>query len=113
MLYWQGWAVPQAIRVGDWKLYFDQVKEIQDSNKGPVLIDLSKDPAEQKNLSAQHPDKVKEMKILAGNLLKEIEGNTIPLGGPPHSTKGGQRKPMVEVKPPLARQYSENNPNPT
>lgn len=87
MLYWQGWAVPQAIRVGDWKLYFDQVKEIQDSNKGPVLIDLSKDPAEQKNLSAQHPDKVKEMKILAGNLLKEIEGNTIPLGGPPIQQK--------------------------
>ena len=48
LLYWQGWAVPQAIRVGDWKLYFDQVKEIQDSNKGPILIDLSKDPAEQK-----------------------------------------------------------------
>ena len=87
MLYWQGWAVPQAIRVGDWKLYFDQVKEIQDSNKGPVLIDLSKDPAEQKNLSAQHPDKVKEMRILAGNLLKEIEGNTIPLGGPPIQQK--------------------------
>ena len=90
MLYWQGWAVPQAIRVGDWKLYFDQVKEIQDSNKGPVLIDLSKDPAEQKNLSAQHPDKVKEMKILAGNLLKEIKGNTIPLGGPPIQQKGGK-----------------------
>ena len=90
MLYWQGWAVPQAIRVGDWKLYFDQVKEIQDSNKGHVLIDLSKDPAEQKNLSAQHPDKVKEMKILAGNLLKEIKGNTIPLGGPPIQQKEGK-----------------------
>lgn len=90
MLYWQGWAVPQAIRVGDWKLYFDQVKEIQDSNKGPVLIDLSKDPAEQKNLSAQYPDKVKEMKILAGNLLKEIEGSTIPLGGPPIQQKGAK-----------------------
>jgi len=90
MLYWQGWAVPQAIRVGDWKLYFDQVKEIQDSNKGPVLIDLSRDPAEQKNLSAQHPDKVKEMKILAGNLLQEIKGNTIPLGGPPIQQKEGK-----------------------
>jgi len=91
MLYWQGWAVPQAIRVGDWKLYFDQVKEIQDSNKGPVLIDLSKDPAEQKNLSARHPDKVKEMKTLAGNLLKEIEENTIHLGGPPIQQKGAKK----------------------
>ena len=92
MLYWQGWAVPQAIRVGDWKLYFDQVKEIQGSNKGPILIDLSKDPAEQKNLSARYPDKVKEMKTLAGNLLKEIEENTIPLGGPPIQQKGAQKE---------------------
>ena len=92
LLYWQGWAVPQAIRVGDWKLYFDQVKEIQDSNKGPILIDLSKDPAEQKNLSAQHPDKVKEMKTLAGNLLKEIEENTIPLGGPSIQQKGAKKE---------------------
>jgi len=92
MLYWQGWAVPQAIRVGNWKLYFDQVKEIQDSNKGPVLIDLSKDPAEQKNLSARHPDKVKEMKTLAGNLLKEIEENAIPLGGPQIQQKGAKKE---------------------
>ena len=92
MLYWQGWAVPQAIRVGDWKLYFDQVKEIQGSNKGPILIDLSKDPAEQKNLSAQHPDKVKKMKTLAGNLLKEIEENAIPLGGPPIQQKGTKKE---------------------
>ena len=94
LLYWQGWAVPQAIRVGDWKLYFDQVKEIQGSNKGPILIDLSKDPAEQKNLSARHPDKVKEMKTLAGNLLKEIEENTIPLGGPPIQQKGAKKRSL-------------------
>jgi arylsulfatase A-like enzyme len=94
MLYWQGWAVPQAIRVGDWKLYFDQVKEIQDSNKGPVLIDLSKDPAEQKNLSAQHPNKVKDMKTLAGNLLRDIEENTIPLGGPPIQQKGAKKRSL-------------------
>ncbi len=92
LLYWQGWAVPQAIRVGDWKLYFDQVKEIQDSNKGPILIDLSKDPAEQENLSARYPDKVKEMKTLAGNLLKEIEENTIPLGGPSIQQKGAKKE---------------------
>jgi arylsulfatase A-like enzyme len=94
MLYWQGWAVPQAIRVGDWKLYFDQIKEIQDSNMGPILIDLSKDPAEQKNLSVQHPDKVKEMKTLAGNLLKEIEENAIPLGGPPIQKKEAKKRSL-------------------
>ena len=94
LLYWQGWAVPQAIRVGNWKLYFDQVKEIQGSNKGPILIDLSKDPAEQENLSGRHPDKVKEMKNLARNLLKEIEENTIPLGGPPIQQKGAKKRSL-------------------
>jgi len=82
LLYWQGWAVPQAIRVGDWKLYLDKVKEIPGTNKAPVLIDLSKDPAEETNLSEQNPEKVKEMKVLAEKLLKEIEKNSIPLGGP-------------------------------
>jgi arylsulfatase A-like enzyme len=82
LLYWQGWAVPQAIRVGDWKLYLDKVKEIQGSNKGPILIHLAKDPTEQTNLSEQNPEKVKEMKVLAEKLLKEIEENSIPLGGP-------------------------------
>jgi len=87
LLYWQGWAVPQAIRVGDWKLYFDKVKEIKGSDKGPVLVHLTKDPAEQTNLSEQYPEKVKEMKALADKLLTEIEENAISLGGPPNPRK--------------------------
>ena len=79
LLYWQGWAVPQAIRVGDWKLYLDKLKEIPGSDKGPVLVHLAKDPTEQTNLSDQHPDKVKEMKALADKLLAEIEKNTLSL----------------------------------
>jgi arylsulfatase A len=82
LLYWQGWAVPQAIRVGDWKLYLDKVKEIPGTNKAPVLIDLAKDPAEEKDLAAEYPGKVKNMKTLAEKLLKDIEENSIPLGGP-------------------------------
>jgi arylsulfatase A len=92
LLYWQGWAVPQAIRVGEWKLYLDKVKEIEGSNKGPVLIHLAKDPVEQHNLSEQHPDKVKEMKALAETLLKEIEKNSIPLGGPPDPRKKSPKR---------------------
>lgn len=92
MLYWQGWAVPQAIRAGDWKLYLDNVKEIQGSNKGPVLIHLVKDPAEQNNLSEQYPDKVKDMKALAETLLKDIEENSIPLGGPPDPRKKSPKR---------------------
>jgi hypothetical protein len=32
------------------------------------------------------------MKTLAGNLLKEIEENTIPLGGPPIQQKGAKKE---------------------
>ena len=82
LLYWHGWAMPQAIRVGDWKLYLDKVKEIPGTSKAPVLIDLSKDPAEEKDLASEHPEKVKELKELASKLLSEIEKNSISLGGP-------------------------------
>ena len=82
LLYWHGWAMPQAIRVGDFKLYLDKVKEIPGTNKGPALIDLSKDPAEEKDLASEYPEKVKDMKCLAEKLLSEIEENSISLGGP-------------------------------
>jgi arylsulfatase A len=81
LLYWNGWALPQAIRVGNWKLYFDKVKEIEGSDKGSVLFDLNKDPSEKNNLSNQFPEKVKSMKAIAKKLLLEIEQNSISLGG--------------------------------
>jgi arylsulfatase A len=89
LLYWHGWAMPQAIRVGDFKLYLDKVKEIPGTNKGPVLIDLSTDPGEEKDLASEHPEKVKDMKALAEKLLSEIEENSMPLGGP---ARKGERK---------------------
>ncbi len=92
LLYWQGWAVPQAIRVGDWKLYLDKVKEIPGTSKAPVLIDLSKDPAEEKDLAAEYPGKVKNMKTLAEKLLKDIEENSTPLGGPPDTRKKSPKR---------------------
>jgi len=94
LLYWDGWAVPQAIRVGDWKLYFDEVKGVSGSDKGPALFNLAKDPAEQTNLSAEHPEKVKEMKALAEKQLADIEANAIPLGGPPSSRPAKKRRAM-------------------
>jgi arylsulfatase len=92
LLYWQGWAVPQAIRVGDWKLYLDKVKEIPGTSKAPVLIDLSKDPAEEKDLAVEYPGKVKNMKTLAEKLLKDIEENSTPLGGPPDTRKKSPKR---------------------
>lgn len=89
LLYWNGWGVLQAIRVGSWKLYFDKVKEIGDSDNGPVLIHLVDDSTEQTNLSDQHPERVNDMKALAERLLTDIEKNSMPLGGPanPRTTK--------------------------
>ena len=41
---------------------------------GPALIDLSKDPAEEKDLASEYPEKVKELKKMAIQLLSlEIE----------------------------------------
>ena len=81
MLYWDGWAVPQAIRHDQWKLYFDLVKEVKGSKEGPVLIDLSIDISERKNLSKSHPDRVKAMLKLARKRLEDIKEKKISLGG--------------------------------
>lgn len=82
LLYWNGWATPQAIRVGKWKLYFDRIKELDDSEKGPVLIDLTEDPGEKNNLAAQFAGKVVQMKNEAIGLLEKMSKNTISIGGP-------------------------------
>jgi arylsulfatase A len=83
LIYWQGWAIPQAIRVGDWKLYVDVMKAIPETNKGPALFLLSKDPGEKNNLADKHPEKVKEMMASLEKQLTEIEANRIQLGGRP------------------------------
>ena len=87
LLYWHGWATPQAIRVGKWKLYFDRIKEVVGSEKGPVLFDLSKDPGEENDLAPQFPEKLRSMKVVAQELLLEIAQNSISLGGPPNNKK--------------------------
>lgn len=82
LLYWNGWAKLEAIRVGEWKLYFTKVKEIPDSGNGPILFHLKNDPAEEKNLADQHPERVNAMRSLAKQLATDIEKNAIPLAGP-------------------------------
>jgi arylsulfatase A len=82
LLIWDGWAKLQAIRVGDWKLYLDKVKDIRESSKGLVLINITDDPTEMKNVSSQQPERVKEMLALAKKQIAEIEENSIALGGP-------------------------------
>ena len=92
LLYWSGWAVPQAIRVGEWKLYLDQVKEIKASQSGPALFNLAEDPAEEKNRSAEHPDRVASMKALAIKQLLDIETNALALGGPPDKNQAPPKR---------------------
>ena len=87
LLYWHGWGVLQAIRVGDWKLYLDLVKEVPGTSEGPVLVNLVDDPAEQTNLSDKHAERVQSMKTLALERLADIEANGIPLGGPADNRK--------------------------
>ena len=83
LIYWQGWATPQAIRSGDWKLYVDVMKSIPATNKGPALFQLSEDPAEENNLAEKYPEKVKTMMASLQKQLIEIEANRIELGGRP------------------------------
>lgn len=82
LLLWDGWAKLQAIRVGEWKLYFDKVKDIKASNKGLVLINLAEDIQEMNDVSDKYPEKVKEMLVLAKKQIAEIRKNSIALGGP-------------------------------
>jgi arylsulfatase A-like enzyme len=82
LLYYNGWATLEAIRVGQWKFFLTEVKEIAGSDSGPVLIHLSEDPAERTNVAQDHPEKVKAMRSLAETLVADIEANSIPLGGP-------------------------------
>lgn len=81
LLLWHGWGTLQAIRTGRWKLYVDEVKEIPQSNKGPVLIDLDNDPKEQTDVSKQHPEQVAAMLAEAQKQLADIQASEQTLGG--------------------------------
>jgi arylsulfatase A len=92
LLYWHGWGTLQAIRVGEWKLYLDEIKELPESEKGPVLVNLSNDPTERTNLSDKHPDRVAAMMTEAAKQLSDIEASAIPLGGPPDPKKRNPKR---------------------
>ena len=47
--------------------------------KGPVLFNLADDVGELKDLSAEFPEKVEELRALAEQRLAEITRNVIPL----------------------------------
>jgi len=81
LLYWNGWAKLEAIRVGEWKLYLREVKGVEHSDRGRVLFHLGNDPSEKANLAKEQLERVETMTRLAEKLAADIEANSIPLSG--------------------------------
>lgn len=101
LLYWHGMGQFHAIRLGDFKLFFDrqsavtgtgtkrktpaQAEKIKAFSNGnaPLLFNVTKDPGETTDLSEKYPDKVKELKALADKRIKEIKtGKILPIHKP-------------------------------
>lgn len=108
LLHWHGMeSEPQAIRVGDWKLFFDRRHALGglgaeagtpdqlarlaayqeaaelDSVKRPFLVNLREDPGETIDLSGKFPDKVEAFRTRAAELMAELRASeTLPLATP-------------------------------
>jgi arylsulfatase A-like enzyme len=80
LLYWHGKGQVTAIRIGDWKLYFNEGEKDPDVSEGPVFFNLKDDPKETNDLSAQHAEVVQQMLDRAKVLLTDIYANQLPLG---------------------------------
>lgn len=81
LLYWHGKGQATAIRVGDWKLFFNTGdKGDPDVSNGPLLYNLKDDGQEKHNLADKHPDKVQAMLVRAKQLLTEIYANQMRIG---------------------------------
>ena len=85
----------RAVRQGDWKIRW----EYKPFGKGDwELFNLAADPAERKDLAAEHPDKVKEMIALWDELRPgEQRDPAEPLrvrdpGGPAPAARPGRRR---------------------
>jgi arylsulfatase A len=80
ILFWHGSDGFQAIRMGQWKLFWSQRRAKSGPEDSPVLYDLKGDVSESKDVSAVHPEIVREMQALARRRLSEIQASVIPLG---------------------------------
>ncbi|MFN3168056.1 MAG: sulfatase-like hydrolase/transferase [Phycisphaeraceae bacterium] len=83
LLYWHGKGQATAIRVGEWKLFFnagDQAPDDPQADQLPALYNLEDDPKEQHNLAAKHPDKVRALAKRAKVLLQGVYNHQVPIG---------------------------------
>jgi arylsulfatase len=103
LLHWHGMdSEPQAIRAGDWKLFFNRRNALENSghagkarpghqapadDSSPILFNLRNDPGETVDLSAEFPDKVKALRSRADELTAGIKNSkALPLSTPEDPT---------------------------
>lgn len=113
LIYWHGMhAEPQAVRIGDWKVFFDRRDALvgpgtdhetreqkaslesyrqalrKDKMSGPFLINLDEDPGETRDLSAQYPEKAKKLVEQAEELVRGVmSGDPLEIHSPPKANK--------------------------
>jgi arylsulfatase A len=80
LLYWHGLhPEPRAIRVGDWKLFFDRAHAFGDGDGdgGPALFNLRDDPGEASDLAARFPETVTELLTRGKELINQLQADKI------------------------------------
>lgn len=88
LLYWHGRGQATALRMGEWKLFFNRGQEDPAdpalTEAGPALFHLAEDVRETRNLASQHPERVKAMLHRVQELLTDVYAKQIPLGTLPN-----------------------------
>lgn len=88
-LYYTANQTLAAIRQGDWKLFLEtpappgnnkKKKKAETKPQGPVLYNLADDPAEAKDVAAEHPEIVARLQAEAKRRAAEIEQQKRPVG---------------------------------
>lgn len=83
-----------AMREGSFKLvrpYVTRGLKLTDSNLPPVLFDLASDPAEQTDVSKQHPDVVRRMRSDLERWSQQVESDRTRIGIEPRAIQGERR----------------------
>jgi arylsulfatase A len=83
LIYYARNGEPEAIRLGDWKLHIAKSRGWKTTQWGPFspqLYDLATDPGEQDDVAAEHPDVVKLLTRILGEMDESIERHARPVG---------------------------------
>jgi arylsulfatase A len=84
LLHWHGkYRKPLAITRGDWKLFFDKRDAVTSADPtkrpegpaDPALYHLKEDIAELKDVGKEFPEKIKELRERADELMQELDSS--------------------------------------